>query len=68
MTLYGWEAKITANRRVKYGAERMGPARKLMTVMPRSMRQFLVALMVLTNFTHNLTHPANIEASDYRGY
>ncbi|MFQ2217386.1 hypothetical protein ACK32O_00900 [Aeromonas enteropelogenes] len=67
MTLYGWEAKIKANRRAKYGTERMGPARKLTTVMQRSVRQFLVALMMLTNFTHNLTHTANIEDSDYRG-
>lgn len=38
-----------------------------MTVMQRSVRQFLVAFMVLTNFTHNLTHTTNIEAFDYRG-
>ncbi|WP_421202319.1 hypothetical protein [Aeromonas enteropelogenes] len=67
MTLCGWEAEITANRREKYGTERMGPARKLTTVMQRSVRQFLVALMMLTNFTHNLTHTTNIEDSDYRG-
>lgn len=58
MTLYSCEAEITANRRVKYGTERMGPARKLTTVMQRSVRQFLEVLMVCNTY-HPVCHAQN---------